>query len=352
MHPGAGDFLMRSFVISLPRMKKFGLALTLALSFLFTKAQTPDAAQLHETARTFMRQGDFANSILVLNRAIQLEPTNSDLIKDLALSHFFSKDYQKALETIKPLVERADADDQSFQIAGNVYKALNQPKEAEKTYKKGLKKFPKSGLLFNEMGELANSQAEAESIKYWEEGIEADPNFPKNYYNAARYYFVTGDLVWGLLYAEIYLNMDPMGSRAPQTKMMLLDGYKKVFTAIDLEKANKDKNSFARAWLQSMNRQTAVASNGINAESLTMIRTRFILDWFNENSRPKFRLFEYQQMLLREGLFDAYNQWIFGSAESLTGFQNWVNIHSLEYNAFTNLQRSMVFKVPSGEYYH
>jgi len=343
---------MLGFVISLPCMKKLGIVIFLGLYSFFLQAQTPDAAQLHETARSFMRQGDFANAILVLNRAVQLQPNNSSFLKDLALSQYFSNNYARALDVILPVLDNDDADDQAFQIAGSIYKASGQLKDAEKTIKRGLKRFPKSGLLYNEMGELANSQGGSESIKQWEEGIASDPNFPKNYYNASRYYFVTGNTVWGLIYGEIYLNMDPLGTRAPQMKLLLLDGYKKMFTAIDLERDNKDKNNFTRAFLKSMNKQTAVATQGINTESLTMIRTRFIIDWFADPSKPKYRLFDYQQQLLRSGLFDAYNQWIFGSAENLAGFQNWVNVHSLEFNAFTALQRSTVFKMPDNQYYH
>ena len=68
-----------------------------------------------------------------------------------------------------------------------------------------------------------------------------------------------------------------------------------------------------------MNRQSALASQGINTEILTMIRTRFILDWSNNYKTVfPYRLFEYHQQLLQEGMFEAYNQWVFGSSESLT----------------------------------
>lgn len=57
-------------------------------------------------------------------------------------------------------------------------------------------------------------------------------------------------------------------------------------------------------------------------ESLMMIRTRFILDWMNSSAKKyPHRLFEYQQQLLREGMFEAYHQWLFGSAQNLVSFQ-------------------------------
>ena len=78
------------------------------------------------------------------------------------------------------------------------------------------------------------------------------------------------------------------------------------------------------AFLQTMNKQSIVAAAGINAETLTMIRTRFILDWFHDYAAKfPFRLFELQRQLLQEGMFDAYNQWIFGTAQNLAAYQNW-----------------------------
>lgn len=314
-----------------------------------TQAQTPK--ELHETAKTFMRQGDHANAILVLNRALQQEPQNTAMSKDLALCYYFQRDNARAMETINPVLDRAEADDQCFQIAGMIYKQTDNKKDAEKMYKKGLKKFPESGPLYNELGELLWEQKNYEAIKQWEKGIETDPSYPKNYYNAAKYYYLTTDKIWSLIYGEIFINMEPLSSRAPEIKQLLMDGYKKLFSDANLELAYKDKNPFAKKFLKSMNAQTSVAASGINAETLSMIRTRFVLDWFSDNESYPFKLFGYHQQLLKEGLFEAYNQWIFGSSQNLSAYQAWVNTHSEEYNAFLNFQKGRIFKVPAKEYY-
>ena len=319
---------------------------------LYSIAQGPDAKQLHENARTFMRQGDYSNAILVLNRGLQLEPNNIELSKDLALNYFFQKDNTKALEIIKPVLEREDADDQCFQIAGNIYKAMYNTKDCEKTYRKGLKKFPNSGALYNEIGEMMLAQNNYESIKQWEKGIEVDPAYSRNYYNAAKFYFLTVDRVWSILYAEIFINIDPSSNKTPEMKELLLESYKKLFSDVNLEQNNKDKNEFVKIYLQAMNKQSGLASQGINTETLTMIRTRFILDW-NSNSGTKYayQLFDYHKQLLQEGLFEAYNQWLFGSVQNLAGFQNWIVTHATEYSAFNDFQRSRVFTMPATQYY-
>ena len=120
-------------------MKNFIFCFVFLLATFTATAQ--DAAELHETARTFMRQGDYTNAILVLNRATKLDPKNIEILKDLGLNYYFSKDYPKALEVYKPLLDRADADDQCFQIAGSIYKAMGDFIAGEKLYKKAIKKF-------------------------------------------------------------------------------------------------------------------------------------------------------------------------------------------------------------------
>ncbi len=64
-----------------------------------------------------------------------------------------------------------------------------------------------------------------------------------------------------------------------------------------------------------------------------------------------FKLFDYHQQLIREGMFEAYNQWLFGTVENLAAYDNWTKTHSDAYTKFSNFQKSRVFKIPSGQYY-
>ena len=180
-----------------------------------------------------------------------------------------------------------------------------------------------------------------------------DASYAGNYYNASKYYYLTGDKIWSIFYGEIFLNIESLTRRTAEIKNILLDSYKKLFIDTDIFKSTKDKNKFEEAILQTLYRQNAIAATGISPESLTMIRTRFILDWFNGFS-AKFpsRLFEHLLHLLREGMFDAYNQWIFGAAQNLVTYQTWIETHSVEHNEFSKFQKGRIFKIPSQQYYH
>jgi Tfp pilus assembly protein PilF len=317
-------------------------------------SQPEDPKTLHETARNFMRTGDFNNAVIVLNRALQLDKNNLEMQKDLVMSYYYKRDYAKAMEGVKVLVDRDDADEMTFQIAGNVYKALELPKDCEKAYKKGLKKFPRSGPLYSEYGELLWAAKDYAAINQWEKGIEVAPAYSGNYYNAALFYFYTKDKVWSLIYGEIFVNMESLTERGIAMKEMLLKGYKeKLFADADLLKGEeKNKNEFVKAFLQSMNKQSSLAAKGLTPEILTMIRTRFILDWYeNYATKFPFRLFDYQQQLIREGMFDAYNQWLFGPVDNLAAYENWTQTHAEEFDAFSYFQRNRIFRMPPGQNY-
>ncbi len=316
-------------------------------------AQQEDVDQLHQNAKAFMQQGDYGNATLILTRALQQDNQNLEIAKDLSLSYFFEKEDQKALDVIKPFVENNNADDQAYQIAGTIYRRLGKEKEADKNYKDGLKKFPNSGGLYNDYGELLFKNHDPEAIKMWEKGIEMDPSFGYNYYNASKYYFYNRNYIWSLLYGETFINIESFTSRTAEIKDLLLNAYKRLFADPDLLKNSKDKSAFEIAFLTCLNRQNDVVIRGINPETLTMIRTRFILDW-NRNYAKKypFKLFELQEQLLEEGLFPAYNQWIFGASQNLAAYQNWTSNHADEAENFRKFKAGIIFKIPKGEFYH
>jgi len=301
-----------------------------------------------------MRQGDYPNAILVLNRALQANADNLDLQKDLAFAYYLNRDYVHALEIAKNFPDRKDADVQSYQILGMAYKAIEEVKECDKMYKAGIKRFPNSGTLYSEYGEMLWSKKDySEAIKEWEKGIEVDPNYSGNYYNACKYYFYTSDKVWTLIYGEIFVNLESYSKRTAEIKTILLDGYKKLFTDADLSKGQDTKNDFVKAFLDEMKLQSSyIAANGVTAETLSAMRTKFVLDWFTKYAKAfPFRLFEYHQQLLKSGMFDAYNQWVFGTANNLPAYENWTKTHQEEYNKFDYFQHNRVFKLPGGQYY-
>lgn len=339
----------------------------LFIVFLFTSlggyAQVDqDANKLHETAQTFIRQNDYENAILVLTKALQTQPNDLQINKDLLFAYYVKRDFAKAMETGRPLVARPDADVQTFQMLGLTFKSVAEDKEAEKLYKAGLLKFPNEGVLYSDYGDLIANKEPERAQKLWEKGVEVDPNHTSNYYFLSKQYSQKGDVIWSIIYAEMFLNMESFTARSTEMKNLLLDQYKKFYIVgykppVPVQPGKKKNTNnivlFANAVAELLDKQQAQVAYGVTPETLTVVRTRFILDWYDKYaSKFPFKLFEHQRQLLQEGMFEAYNFWLFGPAANLRTYQTWQQYHQEDLNSFLGFIRSKVFKIPEGQQYH
>lgn len=344
-------------------LKKF---LFVAGVLLTQLAHGQDANDLYNTANNFMRSGDYANAILVFNQALQLDPENTQFKKQLAFAYYLRGDISRAKTLIDLLLDKKDADAQTYQIAGNIYQSKQEWKGAQKIYDRGIRKFSDNGALYNDNGQLLATMKMFDGALYnWLKGIEMDPNFPGNYYNAARAYNLSKEPVWAILYGEIFINLESYTTRTAEMREIVLESYKKLFNdpAIfnsqvpELEskkgKKNKSTGGFDKAYRQSMAKQISVVNVGIEPESLLMLRTRFILDWYNFNDiKFPYSLFDFQRKLLKEGLYEAYNQWLFGPVNNQAAFKAWTGLHKKEYDEFLQYQRNNPLKLRPDEYYN
>jgi len=313
--------------------------------------QEPDAGTLHETAKKFMRSGDWSNAILVLNKALAKDPGNISIKKDLALTKYYQRDFAGAREQVVELLENAEADVQAYQIAGNVYKALDELKDCERMYRKGLKTFPESGALYAEFGELLWMQQNPDCINQWLTGIEKDPGYAANYYHAAKVRYAQGAMVWAILYGEIFINIESYSRRTAETKTMLFEAYKQYFSGANV-KNNTKQSPFIEEVSKILNKHQSVITSGITTESLIMLRSRFILDWQKTSAEKyPYRLFDHHLQLLQEGLFEAYSYWIFEAASDLNNYERWMKQNPNPYKNFTRFQQSKLFKIPPGQHY-
>src|SRR4029078_1760394 len=119
-----------------------------------------------------------------------------------------------------------------------------------------------------------------------------------------------------------------------------------------LNKAKQSGTPFEKAVATNLLKLSNLMDTDVTPESLTQLRTRFILNWFNGSARKyPFRLFEQQRLMLQEGYFDAYNQWLIGADVDTQKYQQWTQNHPDEVKAFQQFQHNVLFKIPSNQYY-
>jgi len=333
-------------------MKKTAFALLLAASLSTANAQQ-DAGSLKESARASMQKGDFDNALLLLNKAKELQPADADLTKELAYVNYLRRDYAKTIELSKTLADKNQADEQAYQVWGMAYKAIAEYDEGDHMYKRALKVYPNSGVLYSEHGDLLSLKKETgEAIRQWEKGIEVAPSYSGNYYHAAKYYQENGTPLWSWLYGETFINLESLSGRTVEIKTVLLSDFRQLLSPGALTNAAKGSNAFAKAVAETLGK-SAGGSAEVTAASLTTLREKFISEWFAGNATKfPFRLFDHQKQLVSQKMFESYNQWIFGAAINTTDFKEWITAHEAEIKAFQDYERNALFKVPAGQYYN
>ncbi len=334
---------------------KYVFLLLLLMGFVCDlQAQEQTVQVMQENARTLMQGGDFDNAIILFEKAKQKEPNNIEIQKDLCYTNFLKRDFSRAIEVGKEMVENPNADPQAFQILGLAYKEIASYKEAGVLYRKALKKFPNSGVIYNEYAEIYALDKEIdEAIVQWEKGIEVDPGYSSNYYNATLYHIRKGDWLRAAIYGEFFLNLESYSTRTEEIKPQVLIAYKSLLIPGTLQqlKDSKTASIFEKTLIDVLSKASA-KTKMVGMDDLLSIRTRFIIEWISSKQKQfPYRLFEQQQYLLSQGLFEAYQYWLFQPSIPVDTYDAWLKKHNKEMEGFKAFQGSRVFKVPVGQYY-
>lgn len=313
-----------------------------------------NTSNAHAQATALIGQAQYDQAVKLLDAALQSQPDDIDLLKDKMYALYLKRDFSGALEIGKKLVTREDADEQTFQITGLVLKSIADYKSADKMYRDAFKKFPKSAVLYSEYGDLLyQSDSKKNAILSWEKGIETNANYSSNYYYASKYYAESGNLLWSILYAEIFVNLESLTQRTTEIKKLLLTDYGNLFKNAEsvytlAVKGNEFEKAVASTFTESLNDFL----NQSTPDGITAFRTRFILKWYNINSKQyPYHLFDIQHQFLENGYFDAYNQWLFGSVINADRYNTWATLHDVEMKDFQQYQRNALFKMPPENYY-
>jgi tetratricopeptide (TPR) repeat protein len=347
-------------------MKKILFCILYLSSTLFLQAQTleekrQEAKNLHLAAKTYLQKADYSNATMVFNQAILLDPTNIAYKRDLAMAYFMQRNYVLAIEVIAPLLKEEDADEDVYQLAGKIYSDAGLRSEARNALDKGIKKFPTAGFLYNQKGEIyGNIKKYSDAMKEWEKGIKMAPQYHMNYFNAASSYYFSKKYIWAIIYGEMFVNLESNSKRSDDMKAILLESYKQLISEINYKKTdtkndlnNEEVKTFEEAYTKTLLKLINTVVGGINAESITLLRTRFLLDWNKRYARNfPLELIDYNQRMLQNGYFDAYNQWLFGRVDNEETYKIWTQKNATLMNDFDKYFKSVRLSPKTLQYYH
>ena len=154
------------------------------------------------------------------------------------------------------------------------------------------------------------------------------------------------------MYGELYVNLAPLGDKSITIRKKLLETYKNIFANIRLMNTAEFSSPFTKKYLTHLFKQEEISKKTLSLDDILMVRTRFLLDWYNDrNTVLPFHLFDMQREMLQRGLFTAYHQWLFGLVDNASAYQRWKELHADEVAAFERYRYAQPFRIPTGQYY-
>ena len=337
------------------KLRVFGIIILFSITNIaFGQTDKEKALTKGQEAIKLMDNGKIQESIKLLKEAEKLDPENFVYPYELAYAHYIDKDYKVAIKILEKHKNHKDVSAILFQLLGNSYDILGKTEKAFKAYDEGLEKFPNAGVLYLEKGNVYwNKEKYIEALPFYEKGIELDPSFPSNYYRAALLYCNSTEKVWGMIYGEIFMNLERNSRRTSKISKLLYDTYKSqiIFTSDtsisvsfsknsqininDLSDTNNIKLPFGIGVYEPTLMLSIINETSIDINSLSRIRENFNKLYFEKKRNEDYPniLFDYQKKVRDAGHFEAYNHWILMKGDE-DGFVKWHSENGKKWEAF------------------
>lgn len=315
----------------------------------FAQTDQEKAFEKAKEAIKMMDAGQIDESIQLLRECEKMDPENYQYPYEIAYAHVLKEEYDKAAKILKKVKKYKFINSQVYQMLGNCYSLMGKPEVAIKEYEMGMKVFPNSGNLHLEKGNIYLGQGKYdEAVVNYENGIAVDPTFTSNYYRLAKLFLNSRDKLSGLIYGEIFMNLERTTTRTQEMSELLYDAYHSSITLGDTMRVTFCKVIIDAATIVSGEEfrlpLCAVFENNfilallgeqtLDLNSLASIRKKFIENYFKKDAEeyPNV-LFQFHKQMLDNGVFDAYNYYLFqiGNQEE---FNQWKESHQKEFEEF------------------
>ncbi|MEC5143910.1 hypothetical protein [Chitinophaga sp. 212800010-3] len=255
---------------------------------------------------------------------------------------------------------------------------LGNTKDAIDTYEDGLKRYPAAGNLYLERGVMEIKKEDySKAVQFFEKGIEQAPMFSSNYYWAARLFCLgSAQKYWGMIYGELFMNLESGSKRTADISKILYDTYKSQIqfptdTSISvhfagpmtininynpkdganalaelLNQANNMKQMYGTRVYEPVLSLALAGEKRIDLASLNRVRTRF-LDVYEQQghqTRQPVVLFDRQREIRTAGHLEAYNYWLLSEGDKVA-FNHWQLANDAKWQAFVDWFREHAISI-------
>jgi Tfp pilus assembly protein PilF len=300
-----------------------------------------------ENAVAAMDRGDMARAIRTLEEIRSRHPENGLVLHELALAYRLSKKPAEAVKVLMPFRHRLPP--APLAGLGSALDELGRSKDAISVFREGLKRYPRSGLLYADFGTTVFQQGKTEeALGLFQKGIEVDPATPANYIRIAIVLAQTDHRGLALVFGETFRVLEPTTERSHELARVMVDVCRHsvkmktrpdgalegtVSLAPNVVVQNEEQiaelplvNVFELAFGPPLVR---AHQSGLSLKSLHQARVEFIgimnrpdspYDW---NAVPIFR---FMREANANGMLEIYDYWLFGPAFP-EEFEKWAELN-------------------------
>jgi tetratricopeptide (TPR) repeat protein len=303
-----------------------------------SEAHKQRAMQFENQGIALLAANELVKAIELLSEAHKLYPDDIAITFVLSRAYLYNRQYENSLKLSKSMLYHR-AGHQIYQMIIEGYMGMDNRSQAEKYFKEGLKKHPQSGRLYYARGRMDQGGDYETALKYFEKGIQVEPDFPMNYFGA----YNTSNIPWRMIYGEIFMNLE-RGSRLNHNiSGDIYYTYEYAFLledtlpVVDFYCEDYSHDSQAKSFcffIQELFASSAKNEKEVHTASIFRIRRAFIENYFKGGYNRKYPnvLFDYQKKILDAGHFEAYSRWVILTGDDT--LDEWIEANPTEWNAF------------------
>lgn len=175
-----------------------------------------------------MENKQYDNAMLLLQKAEKVAPTDMAPVYEMGMLYYIQGKHAEAIPFFKKTTtgNYVNVSDMGYAMLGNCYDLKKDSINAIKSYEDGHKRFPQSGRLWTEEGNLYYGRKNFDkALCCYEKSIKTEPAFASPYRNAASIWSMTSECFQMMMFAELFMNLEPTGRRNELTSEMLYDAF-------------------------------------------------------------------------------------------------------------------------------
>jgi tetratricopeptide (TPR) repeat protein len=293
------------------------------------------ADSLSREAMKYMDSNLPQTALELWNKALAEVPGYVPFLYEKAVTLVMAERQAEAITILDPIYRDTMLRDRGYQLIGNCYDILQDTGKARRLYEEGVQRYPASGRLHFEIGQLyyrANDRPLAQM--WWLQGTRNEPAFATNYYWLAKFFSETRERIWSAFYGELFLNLERNTTRTREISKLVFDMWNLSMRIGDTtdpmrfcsdetleipDKRGGGMMSFPEAFEFTMATsaqtlfKTDTVIKSLSIEQLVDLRYRFMRGWLSAGYDSTYTndVLRWNAWLLRQARFKEYLWWLY-----------------------------------------